>query len=142
LSASKDPSKSNTSANASLPVLPTPSASQNKGSLSNLPQPQQNEGSRSMDVFPRELLFNPEYRSLLDTASRHIRLLSNKKKQEEQQGTDIPSVTSIPPSYRYSRDSDFDSGSDWEYEVATGSPGSLGSDKDYLKNPPKDIKEK
>jgi len=92
--------------------------------------------SRSMDVFPREIMINPEYRTLFDAATRHIRLLSQKKKQEEQ-GTDIPAVTQIPPSSssnHASRDDEFESGSEnWEYDGGY-SPSSVGSEKEFLRN--------
>jgi hypothetical protein len=122
-----------TKANASLPNLSAAGGAQGKG-----PQPAGQQGdpfaSRSMDVFPRELMINPEYRSLLDTASRHIRLISNQKKkqeEEEKRSTDIPSVTSISPPGRHTRDEFSGSDGDWDdYDAAPASP--TGSEKDML----------
>jgi hypothetical protein len=131
----------------SLPVVPTVPVRRNSNKRSNpnndsnTSQPQNNDNSlsRSMEVFPREILINPEYRTLLDSATRHIRLLSNHKKKQET-ANDIPSVADSPSpkqqqTVRLSRDSDFDSEtSDWEYDVAY-SPGSLSSassEKDFL----------
>jgi len=48
------------------------------------------------------------------------------KKKENPSGVDIPSVTENSPSkVKKSRDSDFESSSDWEYE--TGIPSGIGS---------------
>jgi hypothetical protein len=75
----------------SLPVLPSVPVRKNSNkrsnTQSNTSQQTQNPDdplvSRSMDVFPREIFINPEYRTLLDAATRHIRLLSNHKKKQE-----------------------------------------------------------
>jgi len=130
-SISTDPTKGNASL-PNLSAVPGKGGAPGKGQQ---PAGQSSDpfASRSMDVFPKELMINPEYRSLLDTASRHIRLISHqKKKQEEEKATDIPSVTSISPR-RLSRDTDFESGSesdDFNYDGAPASP--TGSDKDML----------
>jgi len=130
-------------ANSSLPNLSAAGGA--PGKLQ--PQPpgrQMNDplASHSMEEFPREILINPEYRSMLDLAARQIRLISHQKKkqEEEEKETEFKIATEIPPEIsnspitreRYSRD-EFESGSDadFDYDGAPASP--TGSEKDMLR---------
>jgi len=142
-SMSTDPAKSN----ASLPNFSAAGGA--PGKLQQPPGRQTSDplASRSMEEFPREIMINPEYRSLLDTATRHIRLISHqKKKLEEEYYTEFTVATDIPPynppkippessnspPSRYSRDEfETSSDNDFDYDGAPASP--TGSEKDMLK---------
>jgi len=81
--------------------------------------------TRSLDQLPSELLINPEYRRLLDTATRHIRILAHQKKAQENDETfPANSVLNQNPT---EVDDEFVSVSEDDFEYDGGSPGSVDS---------------
>jgi len=89
--------------------------------------PSNSQDTYSAHSVSGEILTDPEYRNLVDAATRQIRLLSHYKKVENP-GVDIPSMVSQSPPSLVRGDEEFDS--DWDQEYNAGS-AHVSSERDF-----------